>query len=200
VKRGDVLKDILSGIQVIGIVDGEFLQNHAVSPSEIIDALRCGLRVYGSSSMGALRAVELDKYGMIGYGRIYETIKKEPYFKDDHLGQIFFEGESMDVSPSMMDVKMAILDLVDAGSLTPRHGKWFIDSYEELHFSERNFSMLKSKMSGPPSRPKIRADVIDKIVAKISRTKKSDALGLLSKIKADLKEIQRLNRDLNNHF
>jgi hypothetical protein len=44
----------------------------AVGHREIISALKAGVCVVGGSSMGALRASELDSYGMIGVGRIYE--------------------------------------------------------------------------------------------------------------------------------
>ena len=64
----------------------------AVSPTDVMDALRCGLRVYGASSMGALRAVELAPYGMIGHGSIYEHVLHTPYFRDDYLGQTFTEA------------------------------------------------------------------------------------------------------------
>ncbi|NJS14751.1 MAG: hypothetical protein HC788_09295 [Sphingopyxis sp.] len=38
---------------MVGIIDGVFQQARAVSPSELMDALRSGMRVYGSSSVGA---------------------------------------------------------------------------------------------------------------------------------------------------
>ena len=51
------------------IVDGEFSQNLSVWHKEILHALHLGVRVIGVSSMGALRAAELDRFGMEGSGR-----------------------------------------------------------------------------------------------------------------------------------
>src|SRR5262245_29975157 len=85
VKRGDLHRDLGAGVQVIGIVDGEFLQSLAVSPTEIVDAMRVGIRVFGAGSIGALRAAELDVLGMVGCGRIYEQIRGNRYFRDDYL-------------------------------------------------------------------------------------------------------------------
>jgi len=61
--RGD-LALLPSNVRIIGIIDGEFFQKLAVSPKEIIEALGRGVRVFGSSSMGALRAAETHTFGM----------------------------------------------------------------------------------------------------------------------------------------
>jgi hypothetical protein len=68
--------DVLSAVTrdnpaVIGLIDGEFLQSRSVWHKEILFALHFGVRVYGASSMGALRAVEMARYGMIGVGEVY---------------------------------------------------------------------------------------------------------------------------------
>src|SRR5687768_15165582 len=78
VKQFDLLADIREGFHVVVIVDGVFHQTPAVSPSEIMDALRRGILVYGCSSMGALRAAELYPYGMRGSGEIFEWVKNTP--------------------------------------------------------------------------------------------------------------------------
>ncbi len=41
--------------------------------------MKKGVKVYGSSSMGALRASELDEFGMVGVGRIYECYRSGPH-------------------------------------------------------------------------------------------------------------------------
>ena len=38
-----------------------------------------GVRVYGAASMGALRAAELDAFGMVGIGKIYESYRVGRY-------------------------------------------------------------------------------------------------------------------------
>lgn len=100
VKRDDILRDLENNINVIAIIDGQFHQSLAVSMSEIMDALRCGVAVFGSSSMGALRASELYPHGMVGYGKVYEHIKNTPYFRDDYLGQVFSEEQEKTAAAS----------------------------------------------------------------------------------------------------
>src|SRR5579859_4129854 len=71
-KQSDILTDMRRYDPThILLIDGEFHQNLAVWVKEIIYALAHGIRVYGASSMGALRAVEHVDFGMVGVGRVY---------------------------------------------------------------------------------------------------------------------------------
>ena len=56
---------------MIAIIDGVFHKEPAVSHKEILEAIKKGVTVVGGASMGALRASELDDFGMIGVGRVY---------------------------------------------------------------------------------------------------------------------------------
>src|SRR5215204_4724906 len=69
---GDVYRAALNNPAAIALIDGYFESIPSVWHKEILEALSRGIRVYGSSSMGALRAAELHQFGMIGVGRVYE--------------------------------------------------------------------------------------------------------------------------------
>ncbi|HJK35420.1 MAG TPA: TfuA-like protein, partial [Methanocorpusculum sp.] len=62
-KRGDLTEAVRAGAKIIVLIDGVFFQDRAVGHREILSALRAGVAVYGSSSMGALRASEMDTLG-----------------------------------------------------------------------------------------------------------------------------------------
>ncbi len=70
---------------VIAIVDGLFHQHLAVGHREIRDALEAGWQVWGLSSMGAIRAYEMRRLGMRGFGRVYERFLREEDFQDDEV-------------------------------------------------------------------------------------------------------------------
>jgi hypothetical protein len=57
------------------IIDGFFHQVLSVWHKEIIYALLKGIVVIGASSMGALRAAELWRYGMLGVGKIFQMFR-----------------------------------------------------------------------------------------------------------------------------
>ncbi|MCS7103458.1 MAG: TfuA-like protein, partial [Candidatus Korarchaeum sp.] len=89
IRRGDAKKAIGEGFDIIGIIDGVFHQNVAISPREILDVMRAGVTVIGGGSMGALRAAELHEFGMIGVGRIFEMYRRGEIDSDDEVALIF---------------------------------------------------------------------------------------------------------------
>ena len=68
VRCGDVLRVRRLRPRAIAIIDGLFESISAVWHKEILLALEDGIAVFGASSMGALRAAELDTFGMVGIG------------------------------------------------------------------------------------------------------------------------------------
>ena len=64
--HGDVYRVALRRPTAIGIIDGYFEGVPSVWHKEILWAMSQGTHVFGSASMGALRAAELDRFGMTG--------------------------------------------------------------------------------------------------------------------------------------
>ncbi|MCK5364697.1 MAG: hypothetical protein KAR22_17095, partial [Gammaproteobacteria bacterium] len=84
VQQGDIYRvATLLNPSAIGIIDGYFQQVPSVWHKEILWAMARGVHVFGSASMGALRAAELEPFGMQGVGRIFEAYRSgvfAPYF------------------------------------------------------------------------------------------------------------------------
>lgn len=86
VGRGDVYRLIGADLpDAIGIIDGYFDQRLSVWHKEILWALAHGVPVYGAASMGALRAVELESFGMVGVGRVFEWFRTGFLQDDDEV-------------------------------------------------------------------------------------------------------------------
>jgi hypothetical protein len=76
VRCGDVVAVVAQhSPKKILIVDGFFHQVLSVWHKEIVYALLKGVVCIGASSMGALRAAEMHRYGMIGVGKIFEMFR-----------------------------------------------------------------------------------------------------------------------------
>ncbi len=71
--------------QAIAIIDGFFEHVPAVWHKEILWAMAQGIHVFGSSSMGALRAAELALFGMEGVGAIFEQVASGQIADDDEV-------------------------------------------------------------------------------------------------------------------
>ena len=95
IKRGDLGQALKENPDIIGIVDGVFHQNSAVGHREILEVLNKGIEVYGASSMGALRASELDSLGMIGVGYCYNQYATGKVTSDDDVA-VMLDSETLE--------------------------------------------------------------------------------------------------------
>jgi TfuA protein len=89
VARGDIATLLRDPPHIIGIIDGVFYQQPAVSHREILQALEAGVIVVGGASMGALRGAELDNEGMKGVGIVYQYYKDGIIESDDDVAIVF---------------------------------------------------------------------------------------------------------------
>ncbi len=75
VAQGDLYRIAQGRPGAIGIIDGYFEGALSVWHKEILWAMAEGIHVFGSASMGALRAAELHAFGMRGIGPIFEAYR-----------------------------------------------------------------------------------------------------------------------------
>ena len=64
------------------IIDGFYKSVPSIWHKEIIYALENGKIVLGTASLGAIRAAEMERYGMIGKGKIYQWFKNGDITRD----------------------------------------------------------------------------------------------------------------------
>jgi hypothetical protein len=83
--QGDVYRAALERPRAIGLIDGYFDAVPSVWHKEILWAMAEGIPVFGSASMGALRAVELASFGMEGVGAIFEDFQRGELTDDDEV-------------------------------------------------------------------------------------------------------------------
>ena len=88
VARGDIINALKDNPDIIVIIDGVFHKEPAVSHKEILKAIKNGVIVVGGASMGALRASELDDFGMIGIGQVYKDYRSGVVESDDDVAVV----------------------------------------------------------------------------------------------------------------
>ncbi|UUZ56476.1 TfuA domain-containing protein [Massilia sp. H-1] len=81
---------------------------------EILHALALGIRVYGGSSMGALRAAELHPFGMRGVGRIFGDFASGVLEDDDEVALIHGPADTAYAcqSEAMANIRCALEEAV----------------------------------------------------------------------------------------
>lgn len=114
-RAGDVVRALVAGATAIGLVDGLFGGAPAVRHGEILLALDHGVAVLGAASMGALRAAELDRCGMVGIGEVYRAYARGDLVADDAVALVHGPAEAdwRPLSVPLVDV-LATLDAARA--------------------------------------------------------------------------------------
>jgi hypothetical protein len=89
VARGDIARLVDRRVpSAIVIADGRFHQALPVGHVELRGAIERGWRIWGVSSIGAIRAYELRHLGMRGYGRVYRMFFRFRDFQDDEVAML----------------------------------------------------------------------------------------------------------------
>lgn len=150
IRRGD-LEDLPPGVRLIGIIDGVFQADLAVSPREVLKTLQRGVAVLGSSSMGALRAAELDVFGMIGVGEVYRMFHDGEIDSDAEVALVFHPGTLESLSEPLVNIRYALKQAVAQAELGPEDAAAFLNIARETFFPELNYPTLSRRSAGQVS-------------------------------------------------
>ena len=85
VSAGDVYRLWRQRPRAVGIIDGYFEHEPAVWHKEIMWIMERGVHVFGSAGLGALRAAELEIFGMHGTGWVYQAFRDGTLDQDDEV-------------------------------------------------------------------------------------------------------------------
>jgi hypothetical protein len=135
----------------IGLIDGRFLDVPSVWHREILAALTEGVHVFGAASMGALRAAELDSFGMHGVGQIYTAYRDgvwpdldDVFADDDEVAVIHspIESGAIPLSDAMVDLRATLAAAAAAGVIDSEASRSLASVMKHLHFPERSFQRM----------------------------------------------------------
>ncbi|HZD82978.1 MAG TPA: TfuA-like protein [Nitrososphaeraceae archaeon] len=142
-KKGDLLRlaDLTKDITMVGLVDGFFLQDYPPTPIEVYQlATKKNMLLVGAASLGALRAVELEKFGMIGIGKIFELYKTGKIDADDEVAVTFEEGQHTLQSEAMIDIRFNLFIAKRKGIIDERTKREITKVAKNVYFPFRNYT------------------------------------------------------------
>ncbi|MGK3968462.1 TfuA-like protein [Sorangium sp. So ce118] len=148
VRRGDVLAAAREAPPLIGIIDGVFMHTLAPSPREVLQAIETGVPILGSSSLGALRAVELEPFGMVGVGRIFEMFKRRELIADDEVALVFSSEDLRALSEPLVNIRHALAAAEREGLISGAERRRLIRIGREIYFPERSYRRLFREAEG----------------------------------------------------
>ncbi|MFN2434884.1 MAG: TfuA-like protein [Nitrososphaeraceae archaeon] len=125
----------------VGFVDGVFLHDYPPSPIEVYHlATRKNIELIGASSLGALRAVELEKFGMKGIGKIFQLYKNGIINADDEVAVTFVRENNILQSEAMIDIRFNLFLAYKKGVITNQTKKRFAKIAKNIYFPFRNYA------------------------------------------------------------
>lgn len=121
---GDITRVLGARPTAIGLIDGVFETAPSVWHKEILYALSLGVTVFGAASIGALRAVELAPYGMIGVGEVFRAYRDGEIEDDDEVAVLHGPAELgfPALTEAMVNVR-ATLDAASQANVLPTHDR-----------------------------------------------------------------------------
>ena len=124
----------------VGFIDGVFLHDYPPPPIEVYHlATRKNIELIGASSLGALRAVELEKFGMKGIGKIFQLYKNGIINADDEVAVTFVRGSNILQSEAMIDIRFNLFLAYKRGIITNETKKRIAKIAKNIYFPYRNY-------------------------------------------------------------
>ena len=139
IRRGDLMSALTQRPAIVGIVDGQFRQALAVSPREIFAALEAGITVLGAASMGALRAVEMSRYGMIGVGTIFRWFRDARLVAEDELAVAYDPDTGAALSDALVNMRDAYSRAVTEKVISRDTRRVLVQLAKSSYFPDRTY-------------------------------------------------------------
>jgi hypothetical protein len=141
---GDIFKAVSQMPTAIGLVDGYFETSASPWHKEILWALSQGIAVFGSSSMGALRAAELGPFGMIGVGQVFAAYRDGLIEDDDEVAIQHGPEETgyLVLSEALVNVRASLSLAQQHGILSDIEAETLITCAKGLFYKDREWDAI----------------------------------------------------------
>jgi hypothetical protein len=186
-RRGDLLAAAERGATIIGLIDGVFHQESAVAHREILTAIKKGVKVVGASSMGALRAAEMDTLGMVGIGEIYRMYKSGELESDDEVALVFDPSSGLALSEPLINIRFTLKRAMREGIITLKEHDLLLASARSLFYPKRTYRAIVAS-TGNTIDEKRREQFLEWVSENTVDQKREDAVAALEYIRKIARE------------
>ena len=159
------------------LIDGYFDHRPAVRHKELLLLLAKGARIFGAASIGALRAAEMDGFGLIGVGAIYAAYARGSLTGDDEVALIHAGAERdwRPLSVPLVDVRATLCAARRAGVIARDEARALVHAAAAIHYVDRRWSPICETLADAGRRAAFAAWLETGVVAQ----KRADALACL---------------------
>ena len=161
VRQGELYRAALGRPAAISIVDGYFEVTPTVWHKEILWAMAQGIHVFGAASIGALRAAELDSFGMRGIGRIYEDFRDGVLQDDDEVAVLHGPAELgyPSVTEALVNIRATLAAAVRDGIVAAGLADELTAIAKALFYKERTYRSMLDATPRPPATVRTRRPI-----------------------------------------
>lgn len=183
IQRGDLDDLMREPPGMAGIVDGLLFQSFAISPKEVLRLLRAEWTVYGSSSIGALRAVELERYGMRGIGTVFEMYRSGAIDGDDEVAMVYSADGRTGLSDALVSIRCGLALACQRGVVSQHSAAVLTRCAKRLYFPDRSWRRVIAECRGRVADADLAA-LTAFIEAECCDVKRDDAIALVKTLAA----------------
>lgn len=138
------MQAVADGATAIGLIDGQFEYVAPVWHKELLFALSNDIPVFGSASMGALRAAECASFGMVGLGRIFEDFMSGRRVDDADVALLHGPAELnyLALTVPLVSVDSTLTKARDLRLLTDTNCREISAAAGSIYFKERSWKRI----------------------------------------------------------
>lgn len=146
---GDLLSLLSGPRRTVVLIDGVFDASAAPRHKEILVLLERGFPVLGAASMGALRAAEMDSFGMVGVGRVYEAYCRGLLEGDDEVALLHLPPSfgSTPATVPLVNVRATLGSAMRRRAIDRHRAAALMNAARSCHFTERDWPTIFSRAS-----------------------------------------------------
>ena len=173
-EAGDLLRLGAGGGDVVCLIDGYFDHRPAVRHKELLLLLSRGVAVIGASSIGALRAAEMDSLGMSGIGAIYRAYAAGRLSADDEVALVHGPAEWhwKPLSLPLVDCRATLCRAVKHRIIARLEARSALRAAKAIHYADRDWPAVLAAVG-------LTASALPDRLAAFGSQKRIDALACL---------------------
>lgn len=143
-EAGDLLALVDERPDKVLLIDGLFEERASVKHKEAMALMAAGTRLFGATSMGALRAAELHAEGMIPLGTITRAYLSGLLIGDDEVALVHGDAriDWKAVSVAMVDVRATLVRAVRERLIEATDAHRLRQCWHDIHYVDRDWPAM----------------------------------------------------------
>jgi hypothetical protein len=190
---GDLARAVMARPRAIGLIDGCFETCASPWHKEILWGLSKDIPIFGAASMGALRAVELQPYGMVGIGTVFDAYRRGHIDGDDEVAVLHGPPDVgyLPLTEAMVNIRASLTKAREAGVIRATEERALLLRAKSLFYKERTWKqILDHSFGGRIPRSRLGA-LAQWLPGNVVNVKFHDACELLEKISKRMRHVRR---------